>query len=292
MIKLDNVGKDQEDKTKYNFTNDQQNAIDNIISFIAAPFNPANFIVGLTGAGGTGKTFITNYIISHCKYSSSVIKCTSPTHKACRVFSQAIGGKSVDTIQSVFGLRLNLKLEDFNPNNPQFDPMASPKLDNVRLLFVDEASMLPAKLVTYIINKCKEKEIKIIFIGDSSQLAPVNELKSIAFDRCGKVNSLNEVVRQAQGNPISNLLDMLRSDIKNKTYNFIKYISQHVGDLDINEKQEGYYIVGQSEFKDLINSHFSDEAYTKNIDMYRVIAYTNNRVSEWNNYIRNTIIKV
>lgn len=85
MIKLDNVGKDQEDKTKYNFTNDQQNAIDNIISFIAAPFNPANFIVGLTGAGGTGKTFITNYIISHCKYSSSVIKCTSPTHKACRV---------------------------------------------------------------------------------------------------------------------------------------------------------------------------------------------------------------
>lgn len=291
MIKLDNVGKDQEDKTKYNFTNDQQNAIDNIISFIAAPFNPANFIVGLTGAGGTGKTFITNYIISHCKYSSSVIKCTSPTHKACRVFSQAIGGKSVDTIQSVFGLRLNLKLEDFNPNNPQFDPMASPKLDNVRLLFVDEASMLPAKLVTYIINKCKEKEIKIIFIGDSSQLAPVNELKSIAFDRCGKVNSLNEVVRQAQGNPISNLLDMLRSDIKNKTYNFIKYISQHVGDLDINEKQEGYYIVGQSEFKDLINSHFSDEAYTKNIDMYRVIAYTNNRVSEWNNYIRNTIIK-
>ena len=67
MIKLDNVGKDQEDKTKYNFTNDQHNAIDNIISFIAAPFNPANFIVGLTGAGGTGKTFITNYIISHCK---------------------------------------------------------------------------------------------------------------------------------------------------------------------------------------------------------------------------------
>lgn len=36
---------------------------------------------------------------------------------------------------------------------------------------------------------------------------------------------------------------------------------------------------------------FNDEAYTKNIDMYRIIAYTNNCVSGWNNYIRNTIIR-
>lgn len=164
-MNFDNVGKDKGDKNVYTFTNDQQNAISNIIDFIAAPFNPAKYIVGLTGAGGTGKTFITKYIITHCKYSNSVIKCTSPTHKACRVFSQALGGKVVDTIQSTFGLRLDLRLEDFDPANPQFNPMASPKLENVRLLLVDEASMLPAKLVTFICNKCKELEIKIIFIG-------------------------------------------------------------------------------------------------------------------------------
>lgn len=162
---LENVGKDKSDSNKYDFTDDQQKAIDGIIDFIAAPFNPANYIVGLTGAGGTGKTFITNYIITHCRYSGSVIKCTSPTHKACRVFSQAIGGKAVDTIQSTFGLRLDLRLEDFDPANPQFNPMAQPKLDNTRLLLVDEASMLPAKLVTFICNTCRELEIKILFIG-------------------------------------------------------------------------------------------------------------------------------
>ena len=48
---------------KYKFTNDQQKAIDGIIDFIASPFNPAKYIVGLIGAGGTGKTFITKYII-------------------------------------------------------------------------------------------------------------------------------------------------------------------------------------------------------------------------------------
>ena len=275
----------------YKFTNDQSKAIDGIIDFIAKPFNPAKYIVGLTGAGGTGKTFITNYIITHCKYTNSVIKCTSPTHKACRVFSQAINNKNVDTIQSTFGLRLDLRLEDFDPRNPQFNPMAKPKLENVKLLLIDEASMLPAKLVTYICNKCKELQIKIIFIGDSSQLAPVNESKSIAFERCYEIYALKEVVRQGATNPIGNLLELLRYDIQHKTFRFIEYVSNHVGDMIYNELGEGFTICNPSGFKNIIDISFSDEEYTKNIDMYRIIGYTNNCVSGWNNYIRNSIIK-
>lgn len=287
-MKLDIIGKD---KNVYNFTNDQQKAIDNIISFIAAPFNPAKYIVGLTGAGGTGKTFITKYIISHCKYSNSVIKCTSSTHKACRVFSQALDGKDVDTIQSTFGLRLDLRLEDFDPANPQFNPMAKPKLENIKLLLVDEASMLPSKLVTFICNECKKLEIKIIFIGDNYQLAPVNEKKSIAFDRCFEINQLKEIVRQAANNPITNLLELLRYDIEHHTYRFLEYISKNIGITNYNDINEGFCICGKESFRHLINMSFNDEAYKKNIDMYRIIAYTNACVSGWNSYIRNTIIQ-
>lgn len=290
-MNFDNVGKDKDDKNVYTFTDDQQVAISNIIAFIAAPFNPAKYIVGLTGAGGTGKTFITKYIISHCKYSNSVIKCTSPTHKACRVFSQALDGKNVDTIQSTFGLRLDLRLEDFDPANPQFNPMAKPKLENVRLLLIDEASMLPAKLVTFICNKCKELEIKIIFIGDAYQLAPVNESKSIAFDRCYEVYQLRQIVRQAANNPITNLLNLLRYDIEHHTYRFLEYLSKNIGATNYNDINEGFSICSKAAFKNLIDMSFNDEAYTKNIDMYRIIAYTNNCVSGWNNYIRNTIIR-
>ena len=281
----------KQENNKYDFTNDQKNAISGIIDFIAAPFNPTKYIVGLTGAGGTGKTFITNYIITHCKYSNSVIKCTSSTHKACRVFSQAIGGKNVDTIQSTFGLRLDLKLEDFNPANPQFNPMAKPKLDNIKLLLIDESSMLPAKLVTYICNKCKELEIKIIFIGDSYQLAPVNEKKSIAFDRCYIVYNLKEIVRQDIENPIINILELLRYDIEHRTYRFLEYISKRIGNVNYNESGEGFTICNSKSFKDIIDLSFNDIAYTKNIDMYRIVGYTNSCVSGWNNYIRNSIIK-
>lgn len=285
------IGFSTQNKESFTFTKDQEVAIDGLITFIAEPFNPAKYIVGLTGAGGTGKTFITNYIITHCKYSNSVIKCTSPTHKACRVFSQAINGKNVDTIQSTFGLRIDMRLEDFDPINPQFNPMAKPKLDNVKLLLVDEASMLPAKLVTFICNKCKELNIKIIFIGDSHQLAPVNERKSITFDRCYVVYNLTQIVRQGEQNPINELLQILRYDIEHKTYRFLEYISKRRGETIYNEFGEGFTICGPQVFKDVIDMSFSNEEYTKNIDMYRIIGYTNNCVAGWNNYIRNSIIK-
>lgn len=285
---INNINKNHND---ISFTKDQENAINTIIDFISEPFDSAKHIIGLSGAGGTGKTFITNYIIMHCKYANSVIKCASPTHKACRVFSQAIGNKTVDTIQSIFGLRLDLKLEDFDPNRPQFNPMSGPKLDNIKLLLIDEASMIPAKLVGYICKTCKNLQIKIIFIGDNYQLAPVNEFKSIAFDRCYKVCYLNEVVRQELDNPILGLLDLLRKDIKNKTYDFLNFISKNINIDNYNKLGKGYTICTPIKFKELIDSHFSDEEYTKNIDIYRIIGYTNSCISGWNNYIRNTIVK-
>jgi hypothetical protein len=291
-MELNNIGKDKSPKLEIKFTNDQQKAVDNIISFIAKPFNTTKYIVGLIGAGGTGKTFVTNYIIRNCRYSNSSIICASPTHKACRVFSQAIGGKEVNTVQSVFGLRLDLKLEDFDPKHPQFNPFGRPKIcENTRVLIIDEASMIPAKLVTYICKICKEQFIKLIFIGDDHQLAPVNEKKSIAFDRCFEVYKLRQIVRQAANNPITELLELLRYDIEHHTYRFLTYISQNIGAINYSDINEGFSICRPAEFKQLIDSSFHNEEYTKNIDMYRIIAYTNASVAGWNNYIRNSIIR-
>lgn len=273
------------------FTKDQKAAIDNLIRFIGEPWSDVNYVQGLCGAGGTGKTFITDYIINHCKFSSSVIKCTAPTHKACRVLSSAINGKKVDTIQSTFGLRLDLRMEDFDPEHPQFNPMAEPKINDSRLLIVDEASMIPAKLVNFILKECKKVRVKIIFTGDASQLPPVNEKRSAAFIKCSKVYYLNEIVRQDINNPIKILLDILREDINNKTYRFLEYISKMKGSSNYNEVNEGFIVCGKQQFKEIIDKSFKDEEYTKNIDMLRIVAYTNNCVTGWNNYIRHTIIE-
>ena len=273
------------------FTPDQLEAVNGIIDFINKDFDANFYSVGLCGPGGVGKTFVTNYIISTCKYANSAIRCTSPTHKACRVFSAAIGGKDVHTIQATFGFRLDLNLEDFNPDRPQFNPKSKPKLDNIRVLFIDESSMLPAGLVSYIMKTCKERKIKIIFIGDDNQLPPVNERRSTAFLRCGKIYYLTTIVRQEMDNPIRDLLKMLRQDIDARSFNFINYIAKHVGESYYNEQGEGYTITNQAGFQQCINISFNDEKFTENIDMYRIIAYTNVRISAWNNYVRNYIIK-
>lgn len=275
-------------KEDIKFTKSQERAVDELIEFIAAPWSNSDFVRCLCGPGGTGKTFVTKYVIRNCKFSDSVILCAAPTHKACRVLSKAIGGKKVNTIQSMLGLKLNLSLEDFDPERPQFDPLGEPKLEGNRVLIIDESSMLPAKLVNYLYDQCRNEQIKLIMLGDASQLAPVNERKSLAFAG-NNIFYLTEIVRQENDNPISKLLLILRNDIRDRTYNFLEYIVRAPYAYD--ENNCGYITCGLTEFTKHIQQSFLDEAYTKNIDMYRIIAYTNAAVTNWNTYVRQNIIK-
>lgn len=280
-------------KENITFTNDQQNAVDDLIGFIGQPWSDNDYIHALCGAGGTGKTFVTKYVIQNCRYSGSVIICAAPTHKACRVFSNAISGKTVDTIQSIFGFRLDVNIEDFDPNNPSFNPIGKIKLleKETRLLIIDESSMLNCKLVNYINKFCKTHKIKIIYIGDSSQLPPVNEKLSRAFIISTKVNYLKEVVRQGENNPISKLLDILRNDILKGKYDMLNYICKPENKSSYNENMCGYTVCNKDEFNYLIEDSFNNEEYTRNVDMYRIIAYTNAKVTYWNDTIRKMIIK-
>lgn len=293
---MDIIGKDKatkNNKGQIKLTKGQEEAVRGLVEFIDAPYDKSRSVYGLTGPGGVGKTFVTRQIVAKCKLQPSVIKCTSPTHKACRVFSNAVG-LNVDTIQSTFGFRLNLNIENFDYKDPAFQPISSPKLENIQLLICDEASMLNASLVTYIINKCQDLNIKILFIGDEAQLSPVNETRSSAFYKCNKVFRLTEIIRQGEGNPILILLDLLRYDIANckkGSRKFIDYISKHIGEHTYNSSGEGFSIISPRTFTAAIQEKFNDEEYTKNIEMYKLIAYTNVCVTQWNNFIRNNIIQ-
>ena len=290
MIGNLNIANSNRKDTNIKFTKDQEIAVHELIEFLAQPWDDKKYINALCGAGGTGKTFVIKYIINNCKWSGGVISCAAPTHKACRVLSNSIGGKEVNTIQSLFGFRLDVNIENFDPENPAFNPVGKDKLDSLKVLIIDEASMLNAKLVKYISNKCKKLQIKVIMLGDPSQLPPVNEKTSQAFLIASNTYYLKEVVRQGDNNPISKLLKLLREDIDNKNgWRFLDYISKNR--QDYNEETKGFYVCGQTEFSDLIDTCFNDEEYTKNIDLYRIIAYTNNRVAQWNNHVRHMIIK-
>ena len=274
-----------------NFTNDQLNAYNGLIEFINSPYEENDYKRALVGAAGTGKTYLVKALIKNCRYSYSTIGLSAPTHKACRVLHESIGITNIkpNTLQSDLGLRLNFDVDKFDYNNPPFDPKGRVKIGDYKLYIVDEASMINKQLCMFLEKTCKNNNCKIIFIGDSSQLAPVNEKYSYAFTNI-KLFTLNQIVRQGEDNPISYLLDLLRFDIKHKSFTFLEYITKNR--INFNEDNtKGYKVCTAQEFDNIVYNNFNDEALTNNIDFAKIIGYTNNNVSNWNKFVRNAIIK-
>lgn len=273
------------------FTDDQRKAYDNIISFINASYNDNDYKRALIGPAGTGKTYLVKALIKNCNLSYSQIGLAAPTHKACRVLAESIGigNVKINTLQSDLGLRLNFDVEKFDITNPPFDPKGRIKIGEFKVYIVDEASMINRGLCTFLEKTCKSKKCKLIYIGDSSQLAPVNERYSPAF-KAIKSNTLSQIVRQEDDNPIRHLLSLLRFDIEHKTFTFLQYISQNKECFDeFNIK--GYKVCTNNEFSHIMAINFNDEELTRNVDFCKVIGYTNMCVSSWNKFIRNSIIE-
>lgn len=288
IIPINNNGVQRADTS--GFTNDQKCAYDSIIEFIDAPFDPKDYKRALVGAAGTGKTYLVKALILNSSISYSLIGLAAPTHKACRVLGESIkiNGVKVSTIQSDLGLRLNFDIEKFDPNHPPFDPRGKIKIGNYKLYIVDESSMINRGLCTFLEKTCVTNKCKIIYIGDSSQLAPVGEKYSSAFKGI-KTSTLNQIVRQGDDNPVSYLLELLRYDIANKSYEFLKYIQRFRSKFN-DDYTKGYQVCTPQEFNEIVYNNFNDEALTTNVDYAKVIAYTNAAVSAWNKYIRNSII--
>lgn len=282
------------DKTVTNvgyFTEDQKKAYVEILDWIKAPYSPNNYKRALSGAAGTGKTFLIKSIIHDCKISYSKIGLSAPTHKAARILVKSIEGLDVrvKTIQSDLGLRLNLAREDFDVDNPPFDPKGQIHVGEFNLYIVDEASMISKSLVTLLERVCVQNQVKLLYSGDSFQLFPVNEKRSTAFSST-KTLTLTQVVRQDDTNPVKKLLNILREDVQNNTFKFLEYIHKNRYEFDA-DNTKGFCVCNLNQFKELVLNNFNDNEFVNNIDLARIVAYTNQRVSDWNYFVRNNLVK-
>ena len=274
-----------------NFTKDQAKAYEGLLEFINSPYDEQNFKVALTGAAGTGKTYLVKALLLNSKKSFSVVGLAAPTHKAVRVLGNSIGlkGININTLQSDLGLRLNFDVEKFDINNPPFDPKGKIKIGNYQIYIVDEASMINRGLCMFLEKTCKSNKTKLIYIGDESQLSPVGERYSSAFKGL-PVFRLFEIVRQGEDNPISYLLGLLRYDVEHKTYNFLNYIIKNPSKFN-SDYTKGYQVCNTEMFNQFVYNNFNDEELTRNVDYTKVIGYTNKCVTYWNKIIRSSIIE-
>jgi exodeoxyribonuclease V len=285
--------KEDIDLSKYTegLNSGQLDAFNKLISFSKSEKNEM-FI--LRGYAGTGKTFLVKkfvqYILDNDKKSS--IAVTAPTNKAVKVLyrSSTLENKNVSyqTVHKLLGLKEKITKDGkqvFEKGKNQVT-----ELSFYKYLIVDEVSMLNDEL--FLELKDHKDRVKIIFMGDPAQIPPVNKTDCIPFgEEKHKYDfiehSLNEIMRQANDNPIIEYSFLIRENLEKS--NPIKNIeSKIVGNFGVIRVDSS----DADERKNILktfNDYFNCEEFKNDSDYAKIIAWRNITINKTNDIIRKLI---
>lgn len=228
----------------------------------------------LTGEAGVGKTYVTKELLDHflknmkslrnSKWASDAIYVTAPTNKALSILQAKIPAHPNIIFKTTHSaLKMNRIVSD-NEDKVYYKPVhtdKNPPFEGCALAIVDECSMLESK----ILNLIDPFNFPVIFIGDDQQLNPIGEDFSPVFKRQYPEVRLQEIVRQAEGNPIIELSRNL-SIIKKRESNVV----------------DGKGYIFQNDKTRIIENL----AMVNGTDDLKYLAYTNSEVNSMNKRVR------
>lgn len=233
----------------------------------------------LSGYAGTGKTSLMEIIAEKGrKQHRPVVFCAS-TNKAAAVLNERVSkaGFKAATLNKVFGISVEV---DSNSNTYNARNLVNVLRDADIMpgttVIIDEASMINEENYNILNNIAKQNSLKIIYVGDSAQLAPVNEdkISKVFRNGEGKVITLTQVERTDD-----NAILKEATDLRNG--NSLSGISS------FNDKGEGVAYISPKH-QDEINNVVAH--YVKGLKLdpnyFRILAYTNKAVSAYNNQVR------
>lgn len=174
-------------------TPDQNVALEGLLRFCKGELPEQWPAALLQGYAGTGKTTLVGILVRSLLDDGLKVAVTAPTNKAVNVLREKVSDHAIfGTIHSLLGLVLKQRDDAYilEPDGPS-------SIDDFDVVLVDECSMIGVDLMKFIRTRAK-----LIFVGDSAQLPPVNEPDSPVFKTVGLRYSLSEIVRQAAENPI------------------------------------------------------------------------------------------
>lgn len=249
----------------------------------------------ITGGAGTGKTTLTKYIVNHLLSSSYGTKlCISaPTHKAKHILSNIINGSGSGSIRiiPIEVITLASLLCKIRQNSyigvKNFESSSNDKLLKYKIFILDEVSMVNDKDLKLLIDFVINRNCKLIMIGDVNQLpSPSQELY---------INDNNELVKKDSDAFTSKTWRKLELKTNIRQNERLSSISKLILD-DINIKDietEELYIadyIPKHKFEySYISKYIYEYSITNDKTNIKVLTYTNAKVIEHNNKIRESM---
>lgn len=264
---------------------DQKIAFDKLKDFIQGD---SNHMVLLEGAAGTGKTTTVTSFIQWVVENNIChnICMSSPTHKALKVMMEMCPSSLKNSITfSTLHSMLGLKHQITKDGKEIFvrDKNVMTKFPFFDFVIVDESSMIDDQLFEEMESQ-NYRNIKVLFVGDSNQINPINHTKSIPMREDKRAEykighlKLNKIVRQAESNPI------------------IKYSQKIINDefqFNPGEKEmvdeSGVVMISETQTKilhQLINYYFGSSLFDEDANYCKIIAWRNKTVDFYNKYVR------
>ena len=256
----------------YNLNEGQKAAAEAFLNFLFSP--EKEFII--SGPAGVGKTYLMNYIIDNtmpryhamCKligikpeYTEVVM--TATTNKAADVLSQRVG-RPTKTVQSFFNLTVK---DDYATGATSLKKTQRWTVHSKKIIFVDESSMIDSALWKMLHDGTAD--CKLVYVGDRHQLAPVQETLSPVYKHNAPMVELLQPVRNANQPALMAICQQLRDTVATGTFKPIQVVP---GIIDLLDSQA---------IQDEIFNHFRQQTHDA-----RILAYTNQRVIQYNDHIR------
>lgn len=239
--------------------------------------NSNKTVFTLTGYAGTGKSFLVQYIIEDLEKNWKNYQLCAPTHRAKAVLER-FTGRSGMTIHKLLSLSPNLNIMELDMRDLQFTLKGKASFFPERSIIIcDEASMVNDYLYDTLLEKCLQVDSKIIFVGDSSQIKPVNSTQISKVFSQESSYTLTEIFRQDLNNPIGDILFEARTT-------FISTFS----DIESPYGNLKCFYNPLDMFKEMI-PYFKKAIENKDILEVKLLSYTNDRVKSFNIKIQEII---
>lgn len=249
---------------------DQQKGFLDVIKFIN---DPNQKFMDISGGAGTGKTYfisqIADNILKHKAPGCTLhtVAITATTNKAAAVISDAMPHRAgqIGTIYSFMNLRVS---ENFQTGAVSIVPTPNWEVHSGTLVIIDECSMIPTELFKFL-EMGIDKTCKVLFVGDRNQLAPVKEPLSPIYRQGYNTTFLTQPVRNALQPALMALCEQAKQTVLTGVFTPLVEVP---GVIDF---------VDGTELKGVLEREFTAEDPGK-----RVLSYTNKRVVQYNDYIR------